>query len=386
MSNKIQPIKVGIVGTGLIGRGLSHLLSILPEYQLSGILTRRNGPISDLKVSQDLVTKSPQRLMEKSDLLVVSTGDVLYSTEVINLAFSFGLPVVTMDSDTQVVSGSWLSKRGQLTEADGDQPGCLAAMKENIVQMGFKPLVYGNVKGFLNQNPSISDMTHWSKIKGFSLNSVTSFTDGTKLQIEQALVANGLGATIARQGLIGERATDLEPGAMALAEQAKKANLVISDYIISLQAPPGVFIVAEHDADFAPGLKTYKMGDGPFYLHYNPTHLCYFEIPKTIKRFYTTREVFLDNGANPTTGVATIAKRALSIGTFIDQGIGSFHVRGEVVNLADQPNMIPIGLINQARLKRNVEPGQILTFDDVEIPESLAQTAWLETVMMYQHL
>jgi predicted homoserine dehydrogenase-like protein len=386
MSNITQPIKVGIVGTGLIGRGLSHLLSILPEYQLSGILTRRKGPIEDLQVSPDLVTNSPQHLMEKSDILVVSTGDVLYSTEIINMAFSFGLPVVTMDSDTQVVSGSWLSKRGLLTEADGDQPGCLAAMKENIVQMGFKPLVYGNVKGFLNQNPSVSDMTHWSKIKGFSLNSVTSFTDGTKLQIEQALVANGLGATIACQGLIGERTTDLEPGAMALAEQAKKANLVISDYIISLQAPPGVFIVAEHEAGFAAGLKTYKMGDGPFYLHYNPTHLCYFEIPKTIKRFYNTREVFLDNGSNPTTGVATIAKEELSMGTFIDQGIGSFQVRGEVVKLADQPDMVPIGLINQARLKRKVEPGQILTFDDVEIPESLALTAWMETIMAHQQL
>src|SRR5690606_3946363 len=105
MSNKTQPIKVGIVGTGLIGRGLSHLLTRLPEFQLTGILTRRLGPISDLQVSQDLVTNSPQRLMEKSDILVVSTGDVLYSTEVINMAFSFGLPVVTMDSDTQVVSG-----------------------------------------------------------------------------------------------------------------------------------------------------------------------------------------------------------------------------------------------------------------------------------------
>lgn len=386
MSNKTQAIKVGIVGTGLIGRGLSHLLSILPEYQLTGILTRRKGPINDLQVSQSLLTNSPQRLMEKSDILVVSTGDVLYSTEVINMAFSFGLPVVTMDSDTQIVSGSWLSKRGQLTEADGDQPGCLAAMKENIVQMGFKPLVYGNVKGFLNQDPSISDMTHWAKVKGFSLNSVTSFTDGTKLQIEQALVANGLGGTIACQGLIGERTTELEPGAMALAEQAKKANLVISDYIISLQAPPGVFIVAEHDADFAAGLKTYKMGDGPFYLHYNPTHLCYFEIPKTLKRFYNTREVFLENGTSPSIGVATIAKRELSKGTFIDQGIGSFHVRGEAVKLADKPDMIPIGLINQARLKRKVEPGQILTFDDVEIPESLALTAWMETIMAYHQI
>ena len=41
-------------------------------------------------------------------------------------------------------------------------------------------------------------MLHWSRRNGISLPMVTAFTDGTKLQIEQALVANGLGATIAR--------------------------------------------------------------------------------------------------------------------------------------------------------------------------------------------
>ncbi|GAO28500.1 NAD(P)-dependent oxidoreductase [Geofilum rubicundum] len=386
MSNKTQAIKVGIVGTGCIGRGLALLLSKLPEYQLVGILTRRKGPIGDLQVNQDLVTTSPQRLMEKSDILVVSTGDALYSTEIINMAFGFDLPVVTMDADTQVITGSWLSKRGQITESDGDQPGCLAILKEEITQMGFKPLVYGNIKGFLNQDPSVKDMDYWAKKQGFTLHSVTSFTDGTKLQIEQALVANGLDASIARQGLIGERSADLETGAMALAAEASKTGIVMSDYIISPKAPPGVFIVAEHDTDLASGLRTYKMGEGPFYLHYKPVHLCYFEIPKTLKRFYNTREVLLSNGAVPTTGVAAVAKRELSNGTFIDRGIGSFHVRGEAVKLADQPGMIPIGLLNQAWLKRKVEPGQILTFDDVEIPESLALTAWLETVMTYQQL
>jgi predicted homoserine dehydrogenase-like protein len=84
--------------------------------------------------------------------------------------------------------------------------------------------------------------------------------------------------------------------------------------------------------------------------------------------------------------VAAIAKRELNNGTFIDQGIGSFHTRGEVVKLADQPGMIPIGLLNQAWLKRKVEPGQILTFDDVEIPESLALTAWMETILAYKQI
>src|SRR5690606_4099180 len=186
-----KPLNIGIVGTGGIARGLAKLITTRRDMKVSGILTRRSGTIADLGVSQDLLTLVPERLMEVSDVIVVSTGDPLYSTEIIDLAFTYKLPVVTMDADTQVVSGSWLSRRGTITEANGDQPGCLAALNNEIVQMGFKPLVYGNIKGYLNQNPSLEDMLYWSKKQGYSLSSVTSFTDGTKLQIEQCLVANG---------------------------------------------------------------------------------------------------------------------------------------------------------------------------------------------------
>jgi hypothetical protein len=33
-----------------------------------------------------------------------------------------------------------------------------------------------------------------------------------------------------------------------------------------------------------------------------------------------------------------------------------------------------------AHIKRKVEPGQIITFDDVDIPESLALKAWNESI------
>src|SRR5690554_1117632 len=195
-----QRIKVAIAGTGCVGRGLALLLSNLPDFELTGILTRRKGPISDLLVNQALVTNNAHQVMEGTDVLVVSTGDVVYSTEIIRLAFSYKLPVVTMYADTQIVSGSWLAKQGRLTEAEGDQPGCLAALKEEVTAMGFQPLVLGNIKGFLNQNPTMEEMSFWSKKQGFSLHSVTSFTDGTKLQTEQCLVANGLGADILSRG------------------------------------------------------------------------------------------------------------------------------------------------------------------------------------------
>lgn len=375
-----KPIRIGIAGTGGIGRGLSKLVAMRQDMKISGILSRRSGLIEDLGVNQELVTRHPEKLMESSDLIVVSTGDVLYSTHIINMALVYQLPVVTMDADTHVVSGSWLSKRGVLTEANGDQPGCLAALNKEVIQMGFQPLVYGNIKGFLNKNPTLEDMVFWAGKQGYSLNSVTSFTDGTKLQIEQCLVANYFGLDIAKQGMIGLETNHFEKGAFALGSEAEQLKTVLSDYIISRESPPGVFITATHQENLAAELKTYKMGEGPYYLLYKPNHLCFFEIPNTILNLYYRNEILVDNGNFPTIGVASIAKKKLEAGSFIDKGIGSMEVRGEAISIAKHPTHIPIGLMNQVHLKRNIEPGQMITFDDVDLPESLAYKAWMETL------
>jgi len=375
-----EPIKIGIVGTGGIGRGLAKLVARRSDFEISGILTRRTDFIENLGVSQRLITLHPEKLMESSDVIVVSTGDVVYSTFIIDLAFTYQLPVVTMDADTQVVSGSWLSKRGILTEANGDQPGCLAALNLEVIQMGFKPLVYGNIKGFLDLNPSLESMIYWGQKQGYSLNSVTSFTDGTKLQIEQCLAANFFGLHIAKQGMIGLETNDFEAGAFALGREAMDRKKVLSDYIISRESPPGVFITATHQEDLAAELKTYKMGDGPFYLLYKPNHLCFFEIPNSILNLVHKNEILMDNSIQPRISVGAIAKRKLEGGSSINKAIGSMELRGETVEIKAQPKHVPIGLMSQARFIRDVEPGQLVTFDDVELPESLAYTAWKETL------
>ena len=41
---------------------------------------------------------------------------------------------------------------------------------------------------------------------------------------------------------------------------------------------------------------------------------------------------------------------------------------------------IPIGLIANATFKRDIKEGEIISFDDVKIPKSLARTAWEDTL------
>lgn len=367
--------RMGIIGTGLIGTGLTKLISIQSDLCVSRILTRRK--ISDMHsyTLSEKLTNSVEDLIAHSDLIVECSGDVIYGGEVISKALEARLPVVTMNAELQVTIGSYLAERGYITEAEGDQPGCLAALNENIRQMGFHPVVYGNIKGFLNKNPKKEEMEYWSKRNGISLGMTTSFTDGTKVHIEQALVANGLGADILDKGLAGVEVDDSKVGGEILANLSGK-GAVISDYILSPKSPPGVFITATHNENQQEALRYYKLGEGPYYTLQSNFHLCHLEILKTIRRVFNGGSVLLNNGSNPRISVAAIAKRNLIPGDLISHGIGSFDVRGEAVRIADAENHIPIGLLRDAVIKRPIEEGEMLLFSDLDIPDTYASKAW----------
>ena len=66
----------------------------------------------------------------------------------------------------------------------------------------------------------------------------------------------------------------------------------------------------------------------------------------------------------------------MSNATEIEKGIGSFDVRGIAVKIKEHKGHIPIGLMKNVILKRDVLAGEELTFDDVDIPTSLAMTIW----------
>jgi predicted homoserine dehydrogenase-like protein len=289
-----------------------------------------------------------------------------------------GLPVVTMNSEFQVTCGSHFVGKGYLTEAEGDQPGSTAALWRDVVAMGFEPLVYGNMKGFMNLDPSPEDMAYWAERQGLSVEMTTSFTDGTKVQVEQAFVANMYGADIARTGLLAPEDADFNAAAARLGEAATRHGQPLSDFIVSAGQVPGVFIVATHEAVHQPVLRYLKLGDGPYYVLIRPYHLCAMEIPKTIREVRAGQPPLLNNSARPRISVGAVAKKAIAPGKTVAHGVGSFLLRGEAVRIADVPRHVPIGLIQNATVTRAIEPGQMLELDDVDLPASFGLDIGLE--------
>ncbi len=368
--------RVGIAGTGFVGKGLALLLAESPHFSLSRILTRR--PIASVDHPfPHLLTNDLDDLLEHTDILVECSGHVLHATEICHAALEAELPVVTMNAEFQVTTGSYFVGRGLITEAEGDQPGCLAALKEQAELAGLKPIVYGNIKGYLNPNPTLQDMLYWAHRQRISLQQVTSFTDGTKLQIEQALVANGLGADIAQTGLLGPSCENLEEGTTVLINAALQQGSPISDYVLAPALPRGVFLVGVQEDPYHQGALRYlRMGEGPFYVLLTNYHLVYMEIQRTLLRITQGLGPLLTNSASPRISVAAVAKRTLEPGLVLSHGTGSFDVRGIAVRIQEHPNHVPIGLLYGARIRHRIEPHQVLTFQDVELPDSLAYEAW----------
>lgn len=370
-----HPLRLGVVGTGFIATGLLAMCAARADLRVTGMLTRR--PVSQVRCARpELLTQSLDKVVEGADVIVECSGTVGHATEVVSAALAAGKAVVTMNSEFHVTVGSHFVGAGLLTEAEGDQSGSLAALAEEAREMGFVPRIFGNTKGFLNLYPTPEDMAYWAAKQGISVEQVTAFTDGTKVQIEQAFVANGLGGTILRPGLLGPRVDTVAEGVERLWAAAAPDGPPCADYVITPQWPGSIFISATHPSADAATLAYFKLGPGPHHTLVRPYHLCFLEIGKTLRRVRQGNGVLLDNSPHPRVSVAAVAKIDLPAGTRIPRGIGSFLVRGEAVMLADQADHVPIGLLEGAVVKSSVSAGQTLTWKEVEVPDSRSLAAW----------
>ena len=372
--------KIGIVGTGYIASGIYEQIKDEAEIKVSKILTRR--PLdSSIGLPLSILTHSAEAMIEDCDLIVEASGDAIYATEVLLKAQQAGKPIITMNPEFQITTGSYFVDKGYITDADGDQPGCLARLKQEVEGLNFKPLAYLNIKGFLNLLPPEDEMRYWAERQKLSLEQTISFTDGSKVQIEQALVANGLNADIAQDGMLGPKIENMADTGF-LADTAKEMGQPISDYILCANAPPGVLIIAEHalahERRGNVALNKLLTSDGKYFQLLMPHHLIFLEVIKTIRDWISGAPPLLNNSPTPRIGVCALAKKPLHKGDTIERGLGSFETRGSTVRIQEHPDHVPICLLQQARLLNDIAPGQPVNFSDVELPESKALEIYLQ--------
>jgi predicted homoserine dehydrogenase-like protein len=225
-------------------------------------------------------------------------------------------------------------------------------------------------------------MAFWAAKQRLTLRAVTSYTDGSKMQIEQVLVANGLGARIARPGLLGGAVDDLAE-LDRFADAARALGAPVSDYVVH-PAVKGIVILADNpvadlEPDFGPFAKL-RTREGRAYALVKPYYLVHLEAARTLREVAEGRPPLLTNSLSPVATIAAVAKRPLARGARIETALGGFELRGEAVEIAGNEAAVPITLLDGARLTRALEPGQIVTQADVEVPETLALALWRESL------
>jgi predicted homoserine dehydrogenase-like protein len=373
----MPPTRIGISGTGFVARGVFAALARQPDLAVTGVLTRRPAAQSRHAFPEALLTNSIDALAERADIVFECSGDTLHAAEVLLRAGAAGC------AEAQVTVGTALLSRGfSITEAHGDQPGAFAALAREARAMGFRPLAYVNLKGFHDPDPSPESMACWAAKQRLTLRAVTSYTDGSKMQIEQVLVANGLGARLARPGLLGGAVADLAE-LDRFADAARALGAPVSDYVVH-PGVKGVVLLADNEVadlepDFAPFAKL-RTREGRAYALLKPYYLVHLEAARTLRAVVEGRPPLITNSLSPVATIAAVAKRPLARGTLVETALGGFELRGEAVELEGNEAAVPITLLDGARLTRALEPGEVVTESDVELPESLALALYRESL------
>lgn len=317
---------------------------------------------------------------EGIDAVIEVTGAVEFGTHVAIKAIQNGKHIIMMNAEVDGTIGPILKvyadKAGVVfTNADGDQPGVTMNLYRFVKGLGVKPVLCGNIKGLHDPYRNPTTQEGFAKKWGQQPSMVTSFADGSKISFEQAIIANGTGMRVAKRGmhgptvLSGTSLKDCVHDLYPLEDLTEGPGIV--DYVVGAEPGPGVFVLGTHDNPIQQHyLNLYKLGEGPLYLFYTPYHLCHFEVPNTVARAVLFNDAALTPMGAPQVAVVSAAKIDLKAGEVID-GIGHYMTYGlcENADTTAAERLLPIGVAEGCVLKRDIPKDQVITYDDVVMPE-----------------
>ena len=394
-----NPVRVAMVGAGYIGQGIAlqieqyitgmRLVAIANRtlstakkaYQDAGAepikpvetIAQMNAAIA---ASQFAVTDDAMLICEAEgvDVIIEATGDVEHSAHVAMKAIENQKHLVLMNAELDATVGPILKLYADrasvvITNADGDQPGVMMNLYRFVKSIGYRPVLAGNIKGLQDYYRTPETQKGFAAEHHITPMMATSFADGTKISMENAVVANATGFKVGQRGMYGPRCEHVNE-TVDLFPMDQMLNGGLVDYILGAEPGPGVFVLGYNtDPSRQDYMKYFKMGNGPLYVFYVPYHLPHLEVPLTAARAVLFNDAAVAPLGGPVCDVITVAKRDLKAGEVLD-GIGGFTCYGMIENseICQSENLLPMGLSEDCTLKRDISKDQVLTVEDVIFP------------------
>ncbi len=389
---------IAVVGAGYVGTGVIHAISQSPGMHPAVVVNRNVDRAAtafsqvgvdsdslvisdDARVLTDAIASGTPAITTHSsiltelplDVVVEVTGALDYGTETILAMLDAGKHVVSFNAESDALLGWLFHERARAngviyTIADGDQPGVLFRLQQQVEAMGFEVTALLNCKRHLNVHQNPETGAGYAARDTTSAIMTTAFGDGTKMQVEQAVVANATGTIPDTRGMHGIEST-IATASVDIPSILSSPGRV--DFTLGGDFGAGVGIVGTHPNHelHQQAMGFYKMGPGPDYFFFRPYHLVHLELPLTIAELLLDNEPLATIDEPHVAEVVAMAKKDLPAGEKLDF-IGGFSAYGHIDTAEGARGYLPVGLVEYATMTAPVAQDDPIPLSSVSLDES----------------
>jgi len=410
------PIRVGWVGAGrmitgaicqtALMKGMRNAVicdirveAAVRAFEINGVkkkdvlLAGSVGAANDaIRAGKPVITQDSRMMPElEVDCVVEGTGVPEVGAEVAFRCIQGGKHIIMLNVEADVVVGPILhqmaSRAGVIySVSSGDEPGLITELVDRWGGLGFEVVAVGKTPASLAKLDFYATPdTVAADAKALNVNPhfLVTFRDTTKTAIEMACISNATGLIPDVRGMHGPVAgiKDMARLFRLRDEGGILKNRGVVDYARPLlladgsvdfvhSVTPGVFVVVrathpqiQEDLGYWNVERT-----GEYFTFYTPYHLVTNEIPLSIVWAVEDREPTVVPRHGLLTECIGAAKADLKSGTTLDGGGGyTVYSVADLACVAKREGCVPFGLLDKARLIRDVKRDQIITQEMVEV-------------------
>jgi predicted homoserine dehydrogenase-like protein len=394
-----NPVRVAMVGAGYMARGIAlQILTAMPGLRLVAVSNRtlpqaqrvyreagveattavRTVAELERAIAEDryAVAEDPALLCQAGQVeaVIETTGDVEFGTQVAFEAIRNGKHLILMNAEVDASIGPILKVHADragvvYTYTDGDEPGVAMNLFRFVDSMGYKPVLLGQIKGFLNRYRNPDTQKEFAEKHQQKAAMVASFADGSKLALESAIIGNATGFVPGVRGMYGHQCAHVKD-LLGKFKPGDFAHGGMVDFVLGAEPHTGAFVMGYNDHPIKKKYMSYfKFGEGPLYMFYTPYHLPHMQLPHSVARAVLFKDPTLAPIGAPVCDTMAVAKRDLKAGEKLD-GMGGFACYGLIDSYDNcrRGDYLPMALSVDCRLKRNIAKDQPLSYRDVELP------------------
>ena len=419
------PVNVGLIATGtfgtqivmqtcqMVGIRIAAVAELDPDkarsaYARGGLALER---VVDAETPDDInraiadghpcVTRDSSALIESDvDVIIEATGSVEAAARHASAAIAARKHVVMVTVEGDVVYGRHLKRLADevgvlYSAAYGDEPSLAFELWDWASALGFRVVAAGKGTRFLTSfrkaNPDDVPRLYGFTGSDYNAQMFGSFLDGTKHAIEMCCLSNMSGLVPDVRGMHFP-AIDLREMPDKLCHKSKGGILENEGVVEAISAARsddeevernlrgGLYAVIDGAVPaIIESINSYGSITGMitgersgYAMVYRPQHFIGHEMPLTIARMVLDGET-CGCPVGQISEVICAAKKPLKAGDMLD-GEGGYTVYGllERATIAKEEDLLPVGLSQGAILRRDLKEDEVITYADVELPESTA--------------